>query len=264
MDFGMGGNLSWANSLFGEKKQLRTLRIVLHLFQHRIRRQVNSAVASFEHFKVSLSDGWWFWVFVRDAGHSMHNWLYMIILVSDSVAYQDCEGCQVFDGFWRVWSGIESKVECLRSTTSFGLWCGWLFLSSRDKGYITYVCVLVRTMNVDWGETPKTCHLCHFFWWLWRNSIHLAASGSSRHLWSTIVHPLQGVTVNHWKIGRVSFGITQASLFAVNFEWWNPLEIPIPLEIYTHPPCLPVKSGLLRRVLIDNGCIPGRDVGRRA
>ena len=57
----------------------------------------------------------------------------MIILVSDFVlleytllcclllACQDCEGCQVFDGFWRVWSGIESKVECLRSTTGFGL-----------------------------------------------------------------------------------------------------------------------------------------------
>eukprot|EP00435_Cladocopium_sp_Y103_P011920 s3786_g3.t1 len=27
------------------------------------------------------------------------------------VPIQDCQGCQVFDGFWRVWTGIESKVE---------------------------------------------------------------------------------------------------------------------------------------------------------
>jgi len=30
---------------------------------------------------------------------------------SDELPHEDCEGCQVFDGFWRVWSGIESKVE---------------------------------------------------------------------------------------------------------------------------------------------------------
>lgn len=148
----------------------------------------------FEHFKVSLSDEWWFWVFVRDAGHSMRNWLYMIILVSDSVAEQDCEGCQVFDGFWRVWSGIESKVECLRSTTSFGLWCGWLLLSSRDKGYSIYVCLCSCSHYECWlGWDPYDLPPVPFFWWLWRNFIHLAASGSSRHLWSTIVHPLQGV-----------------------------------------------------------------------
>jgi len=30
---------------------------------------------------------------------------------SDELPHEDCDGCQVFDGFWRVWSGIESKVE---------------------------------------------------------------------------------------------------------------------------------------------------------
>ncbi|CAK9073775.1 Mono- and diacylglycerol lipase (MDGL), partial [Durusdinium trenchii] len=30
---------------------------------------------------------------------------------SDALPHEDCEGCQVFDGFWRVWTGIESKVE---------------------------------------------------------------------------------------------------------------------------------------------------------
>ena len=23
---------------------------------------------------------------------------------------QECDGCQVFDGFWRVWSGVEAKL----------------------------------------------------------------------------------------------------------------------------------------------------------
>ena len=41
-------------------------------------------------------------------------------------------------------------------------------------------------------------------------------------------------------------------------------KIPMSFKIDSHPPCFPVKFGLLRRVLIDNGCIPGRDASRRA
>ncbi|CAE7383406.1 LIP [Symbiodinium pilosum] len=29
---------------------------------------------------------------------------------SDELPVQECEGCQVFDGFWRVWSGVEAKL----------------------------------------------------------------------------------------------------------------------------------------------------------
>mmetsp|Transcript_18642 Transcript_18642/g.44148 ORF Transcript_18642/g.44148 Transcript_18642/m.44148 type:complete len:497 (-) Transcript_18642:65-1555(-) len=29
---------------------------------------------------------------------------------SDALPHEECDGCQVFDGFWRVWTGIEAKV----------------------------------------------------------------------------------------------------------------------------------------------------------
>ncbi|CAE7744256.1 LIP, partial [Symbiodinium necroappetens] len=29
---------------------------------------------------------------------------------SDELPVQECDGCQVFDGFWRVWSGVEAKL----------------------------------------------------------------------------------------------------------------------------------------------------------
>ena len=258
--------LSWANSLFwGEKNNSELYGSCCTFFSIGYEGKWTLLLPVFEHFKVSLSDEWWLWVFVRDASHSMHNWLYMIILVSEW--FRGISGLRGLSSLWRILARVvrdwkQSRVPAQHNQ----LWFVMRLVVALIQGQgFYYVCLCSCSHYECWlGWDPYDLPPVPFFWWLWRNFIHLAASGSSRHLWSTIVHPLQGVTVNHWKIGRVSFGITQASLFAVNFEWWNPLEIPIPLEIYTHPPCLPVKSGLLRRVLIDNGCIPGRDVGRRA
>ena len=44
---------------------------------------------------------------------------------SSLAIWQECEGCQVFDGFWRVWSGVEAKLGHPDCTGN----CGWSFQS---------------------------------------------------------------------------------------------------------------------------------------
>ena len=145
----------------------------------------------------------------------------MIILVSDFVlleytllcslllACQDCEGCQVFDGFWRVWSGIESKVECLRSTTGFGLeGYGCDDHAAGCKSHpgtraILRLFVFLFALCLM-GARPLRLATFAFFLLFWINFIHFAAFGSSGQLWSTTVHLLRMVTVNNWKIRGVS------------------------------------------------------------
>jgi len=39
------------------------------------------------------------------------NALHDVFFWSDAFPYEACHGCQVYDGFWRVWTGVQSKVE---------------------------------------------------------------------------------------------------------------------------------------------------------